>query len=87
MENITDDKPPPAELKLAWQCEKWQTLPDAGGLGDQDFITMHRMNVYTNIHNTVQRARSLKGKDIHKLTDSERRVLRFLMDLGILFHA
>lgn len=87
MECITDNAPPPSELKLAWSCERWKTLPDAGGLYDQDYSLLHRMNAFTNIYNAVQRIKTLKGKQIHSLSDSERLILRYLMDNGILFHA
>lgn len=87
MECITSNAPPPPELKLAWSCERWKTLPDAGGLYDQDYQLLHRMNAFINIHNAVQRIKSLKGTQIHTLSDNERLILRFLMDNGILFNA
>lgn len=80
------DAPPPAELRLAWQCQRWQTLPEDGNLLAQDFVTMHRMNLYTNIYNSIVRIYSLKGKDIHKLTEHERTILKMLMDEGLLFN-
>lgn len=87
VECVTDNAPPPAELSLAWQCQRWHTLPDGGGLYAQDYRTMHMMTVTQNIHDAVVRARSLKGKNIHQLTDNERMILRVLMDNGILFNA
>lgn len=77
---------PPADLLLAWQCERWNTLPEAGGYMDQDYRTVYRMTALANMHRAVVRIKSLSGKDIHKLTDGERRILRALMDNGILFH-
>jgi len=85
VECITANAPPPAELKLAWSCERWKTLPDAGGLYDQDYKLMHRMNAFTNVYNAVQKIKSLKGAQIHTLTDGERMILRYLMDNRILF--
>lgn len=87
MENVSESAPPPAELKLAWNCERWHTLPDSGGYLEQDYFTMHRMNAYSNIYNTLRRAQALTGKNIHRLTEKERLTLRYLMDLGILFRA
>jgi hypothetical protein len=72
---------------MSWNCERWKTLPDAGGLYDQDYQLMHRMNALTNVYNAVQRIKSLKGTQIHTLTDSERMILRYLMDNRILFNA
>ena len=86
VECVTNNAPPPAELKIAWQCERWHTLPDVGGLHDQDYTLMRRMNTCMNIYNAVQRIYSLQGKQIHTLSDSERAILKSLMDLGLLFH-
>jgi hypothetical protein len=85
VECVIDNAPPPAELSLAWQCDRWHTLPFAGGLYLQDYRTMLLMTVTSNIHHAVSRIRSLKGKDIHRLTEPERRIIRMLMDHGILF--
>lgn len=87
MLHVLDQKPPPAELRLAWQCQKWNTLPNDGNLLGQDYLTMHRMTTLSNIQNAVVRIKSLKGKQIHTLTDNERMILRYLMDLGLLFNA
>lgn len=76
---------PPPIMSLAWQCERWNALPDNGGLYEQEYRTIYLMSATLNIHNTVQRIRQLKGKDIHKLTEPERMILRMLMDNGILF--
>lgn len=78
--------PPPAELTLAWQCERWRTLPEGGGLYNQDFRTMSLMTSLSNVYHAVSRIHEL-GKNIHKLTDAERRILKILMDEGLMFHA
>lgn len=72
---------------MAWKCEQWGALPDAGGLHDQDYLLMYRMSAFTNIHRAVSRWFSLEGSDIHKLTDAERRILRSLQDMGLMFNA
>ena len=87
VEHITEQTPAPPELRLAWQCERWNTLPDNGNLYAQDYLTMQRMTITTNIYNAVMRIKSLKGKEIHKLSDNDRRILRMLMDQGLLFNA
>ena len=87
MECVVHDTPPPPDLLLAFQCQRWNALPDSGGLYEQDFQTLYRMTATLNIYNTVSRVRQLKGKEIHRLTDSERKILRYLMDNKVLFHA
>lgn len=74
---------PPPELQMAWRCERWNALPDAGGIYDQDAQLMTRMDALQNVYKTVTRVRSMKGEQIHQLTDHERRLLRALMDEGI----
>ena len=85
VECVTDNAPPPADLTLSWQCQRWHTLPEAGGMFDQDYRLVYRMTALSNIYDVVTRVRSLKGAEIHRLTDSERLILRRLMDYGILF--
>jgi len=75
-------KPPP-ELSLAWNCERYNCLPDAGGYLDQDYICMMRMNVYSNVYNIVAKWQTLNAKTIHTLSDSERLYLRRLHDMGL----
>lgn len=87
MECATGDAPPPSILTLAWQCERWNTLPDDGNLYAQDYITMYQMTGFLNVYNVIARLKSLKGKAIHSLSDSERKLLKYLMDQGILFNA
>jgi hypothetical protein len=87
VEHVTEETPAPPELRLAWQCERWQTLPDNGNLYAQDYKTMHLMNISTNIYNSIVRIKSLKGREIHRLGDGDRKILRMLMDEGFLFNA
>lgn len=87
MECIVENSLPPAELSLAWQCKRWNTLPEAGGLYAQDYRTLYLMTALSNIYDVVTHVRSLKGKQIHSLTDAHRKLLRFLQDEGVLFHA
>jgi hypothetical protein len=75
--------PPPAELRLAWMCEQHNTLPDAGGMFEQDYRTIVLMDRLSNIYRAVKRFQTAKGEQIHSLTDNERLILRRLMDMGI----
>jgi ABC-type phosphate/phosphonate transport system ATPase subunit len=77
---------PPPELRLAWACEKWSCLPDAGAYLDQDYQLMNRMTVFSNVYNVYSRYRSMQGAQIHSLSDGERKILRFLKDAGVLFN-
>lgn len=83
---LRDDEPPPAELKIAWDCERWHTLPEAGGLYDQDSQLMTRMVGLTNIYNACSAWFNLTGKNIHRMSEQTRRILRFLLDIGIQFN-
>lgn len=87
MDSTEGDGDPPPDLELALMCQKWNTLPEAGGMLDQDARTMKRMSGVLAIHNVLKRWRSLTGKNIHQLTEGERRLLRMLKDLGYLFNA
>jgi len=69
---------------MAWQCERWNALPEAGGLFDQDAKLMTRMTALSNIYATVARYRSLVGREIHSLKGSERRLLGMLHDEGMI---
>lgn len=61
-------------------CTRYNTLPEAGGVYDQDYTTMREMTVSQNTYAAVARLRSLQGAKIHSLSDSERRLLRYLME-------
>ena len=77
---------PPAELRLAWDCKYWGTLPDAGAYYEQDYFLLARMRTLDNVYSTVSKLRNARGEQIHKLTESERRLLKFLVDIGLLFN-
>lgn len=74
---------PPAELKLAWFCERWNALPNEGGVNSQDYAVMHRMSVLSNVYSTVSHYRNLTGNRIHTLSDGQRRLIKSLKDMGI----
>ena len=78
------DGPPPPELRLAWQCQRWGGLPDAGGIYDQDALTLYRMSSLGNVYDTVKKVRSMIGKEIHRMSKSDRRLIKFLRDEGLM---
>jgi hypothetical protein len=53
---------PPPLLRKAWLCEKWGTLPRAGGLDDQDaaeFLTMNTLHHVYQVMHAAYKAESL----------------------------
>jgi len=84
---IDDDEPPPAMLSLAWNCQRWNTTPDPGGMYDQDYQTMRLMGVCLNIYNAVSHLRNCRGAQIHSLSESERKILGWLVKQGLVFYA
>jgi len=67
---------------MAWRCKSWNALPEAGGMMDQDARLMYRMGVLERIYKTIARYRSMRGEQIHTLTDGERDILRWLIKIG-----
>lgn len=47
---------------------------------------MYRMAVCANIYDTLTHLRNSTGEQIHSLTDAERRTLRILIDMGLIFN-
>jgi hypothetical protein len=45
--------PPPA-LVTAWKCQRWGTLPNAGGLRDQPVRLMRDMTACENVYNAMK---------------------------------
>lgn len=87
MEAVDGDTSPPPELIIAWDCERYHCLPNAGAYLDQDAALITRMKVLTNIHHAYSSYRNSQGAQIHNLSDSTRRVLRYLKDEGLIFRA
>lgn len=48
----------PAYLAVAWQCQQWKALPEAGGIFDQDTETLLYMSYALNVYETIQASRS-----------------------------
>lgn len=81
---VDDDGPPPLELRLMWQCKRFNALPGPGGVNQQDYRTMHRMTVFDNVYNAVNHMRHAVGAQIHNLSDSERAIIKWLLDTKVL---
>jgi hypothetical protein len=47
---VNGKSPPPKELDLVWQCERYHSLPLAGGILDQPHNLMMNMNIAINIY-------------------------------------
>lgn len=76
---------PPPELQLYWRCQRFSALPDSGGMLDQDERLINVMVSLDNIYSAVNRYLNLTGDRIHLLTELERRVLRMLKDMEVMF--
>ena len=73
---------PPPELETAWQCKRWNCLPDAGGYLDQEYSLVMRMSMLDNVHSFMVYLRSLVGDRIHTLDGPARRLWRWLIEEG-----
>ena len=45
--------PPPPPLLLDWYCQKYRTLPEAGGMRDQHAGDMERMTAVSSVYDAV----------------------------------
>jgi hypothetical protein len=54
---------PPDELRLAFRCQQWGTLPHSGGLFDQPAGLVERMTTAINVYNAVKAWRSAAARD------------------------
>lgn len=43
---------------------------------------MHTMTILANVYDTVAHMRGLQGARIHSLSDSQRRLIKSLIDMG-----
>lgn len=85
MESVDGEEPPP-ELILAWQCERWGCLPEIGGYLNQDYRTMRLMTSLSNVYYAISKLRNLRGEKIHTLTENDRKILKYLVDMGLIFN-
>jgi len=77
---------PPPELRIGWQCERWSCLPEAGAYLDQDCAFMYRMTGAMNVYGVLMRWQGANTRTIHSLSDSDRKILRHLKDMGLMFN-
>lgn len=62
------------ELRMAWQSERWHTLPEAGGLLDQPAGLLQRMAVVSNVYNAFKALKASAG-NLVQLANSQPQVL------------
>ena len=74
---------PPQELSLAWLCERYTSLPELGGIFEQEYKLIKQMAKLNNIYQAVNRMRNLRGEAIHRLTTQERQIIKYLIDSGV----
>ena len=51
---------------------------------DQPFALMDKMTVLSNVYGAMSRWHNAGGTAIHSLTDGERRILKSLIDMGLM---
>lgn len=64
-------------------CQRFNCLPESGGLLEQDAGLLGRMTLLGTVYQTVQRVRSLRGAEIHKMNADDGRLLAWLETRGI----
>lgn len=74
---------PPPELRLYWQCRRFNALPDAGAVLDQDAGLLSRMTILGNVYETIQRVSGMTGEAIHDIRPDDGRILAWLDELGV----
>lgn len=84
---MNGDAAAPPELRLGWECDRFNCLPEAGGYLDQQYLQMFRITVLMNVYSAYSHYRNAHGAEIHNLSESERRILRELKDTGLIFNA
>lgn len=75
---------PPSALETAFLAKQWGSLPDPGGLYDQDAKLIKQMTVLYNVYKTLQKFRNAQGAQIHQLTDADRRILAGIKGLDLI---
>lgn len=83
MRAVDDKGPPPPELRIAWGCRRWNSLPESGVYMDQDWTLMTRMEVLLNVYEAMTAFRGAKGDEIHRLSAHHSKVLAGLVEMGI----
>ena len=81
--SLDGDEDPPPVLRLSWMSKKYGALPEAGGVMDQEYAMLHRMDIVSNIHDAISRLRGFKGDAIHGMSTGDRRLIKSLRDMGL----
>jgi hypothetical protein len=81
--DAADGGSPPPILKLAWLVSRYNTLPDAGGVYDQDAETLYLMTTVENIYDAVTAWNNYGGKQIHSLSKGTRKIIAALRRGGM----
>lgn len=53
---------PPPELKLAWQCKEWNTLPYGGGVLDQPYGLLNKLQELYGVWQAMKMYRESSGE-------------------------
>ena len=70
----------PMELRMAWQTDRWHTLPEGGGLLDQPAGLVMRMSAMSNVYNAFKTFTAAAG-NIVDLANRQPQVLRLVRDI------
>lgn len=75
---------PPDELRLAFRCQQWGTLPCTGGLLDQPAGLVERMTIAINVYNSMkawQQSAARNAKDFVKNNPDTWRIVKMVLDM------
>jgi len=60
----SENNAPPPELVTIWQCRRWNTLPNAGGILDQPAGMMYTLTQYARVYDAfVEYSKRELGKE------------------------
>ena len=82
--SIDGKEDPPPVLRLSWLSRKYSALPEAGGVMDQEYAMLHKMDVVSNVHDALNRLRGFKGDAIHGMSAGDRRLIKSLRDMDLI---
>lgn len=77
VETATKNGEPPPILELYWRCQRWGSLPNAGGILDQDYKTMRNLGI---VSSTYEAAKAWKE---FKATDDQKKIIANLVKMGV----
>ena len=71
----------PPRLVYAWRCKEYRALPQAGGLGGQDYRQIYLNDVLPRIYEAVQHWRVKGGFD---MSASDKSIIGWLSKTGMM---